>query len=134
MRTPPSFLPDKLDGPFYTDEELDALEAVDPVAATRIAREQIQLRRRSAPAMAHDREPTLDELNALLADVRHILARDGGDVELLSYEDRIVTVRLKGNCAGCPRAPLDLKHVVEAKLRERFPVIAGVRSGFKNIK
>jgi len=130
VRTPPSFLPDKLDAPFYTDEELDALEAVDPVAATRIAREQIQLRRRSVHGRGHDREPTIDELNALLADIRRILARDGGDVELLSYEARIVTVKLKGNCAGCPRAPLDLKHVVEAKLREQFPAIAGVRSGF----
>jgi Fe-S cluster biogenesis protein NfuA len=130
MRTPPSFLPDKLDAPFYTDEELDALEAVDPVAATRIAREQIQLRRRNVQTGADSREPTLDELTALLSEVRAILGRDGGDVELLSYEARVVTVKLKGNCAGCPRAPLDLKHVVEAKLRERFPVIAGVRSGF----
>lgn len=130
MRTPPSFLPDKLDAPFYTDEELDALEAVDPVAATRIAREQIQLRRRNVQTGTDSREPTLDELTALLSEVRAILARDGGDVELLSYEARVVTVKLKGNCAGCPRAPLDLKHVVEAKLRERFPVIAGVRSGF----
>jgi len=39
-------------------------------------------------------------------------------------------VRLKGSCSGCPRAPLDLKQVVEALVRGRYPQVRAVRSVF----
>jgi len=38
----------KLDAPFYTDDELDALEKSNPVEALRIAREQAALARQLA--------------------------------------------------------------------------------------
>ncbi|MBI4195707.1 MAG: NifU family protein, partial [Betaproteobacteria bacterium] len=38
--------------------------------------------------------------------------------------------RLKGNCAGCPRATLDLKNVVERLVRNRFPQITAVNNVF----
>ena len=44
------------------------------------------------------------------------------------HEGDAVVVRLKGACAGCPRAALDLKGVVEALLRRRFPAIREVRN------
>ena len=126
----PGFVPEKLDAPFYTDEELDALEAVDPVAATRIAREQLQWQRRRSVAVAAGPAPTEADLERVLQEVRGILARDGGDIEFVSLQDAVLTVRLKGSCAGCPRAPLDLKHVVEELVRRRYPQIAGVRNVF----
>ena len=45
--------------------------------------------------------------------VRHILHRDGGDIELVGIIERDVRVRMKGACAGCPNAVIDLKQVVE---------------------
>ncbi|MGE4530090.1 MAG: NifU family protein [Acidithiobacillus sp.] len=45
--------------------------------------------------------------------VRHILNRDGGDIELVDIIDRDVRVRMKGACAGCPNSVIDLKQVVE---------------------
>lgn len=123
-----SFVPSKLDAPFYSDEELDALEAVDPVAATRIAREQLQWQRQVTENVMAGPLPGEEEVRVVLKEVRGILARDGGDIEFVSLEDAVLTVRLKGNCSGCPRAPLDLKHVVEKLVRQRFPSIAAVRS------
>lgn len=120
----------KTDAPFYTEAELDALEATDPVAAVRIAREQLQLRKQLAQSAgaAAGALPTAAEIQAVIAEVRQILARDGGDIEFVSLEERTLTVRLKGSCAGCPRAPLDLKHVVEELVRRRYPQIAVVRN------
>ena len=118
----------RLDAPFYTDEELDALYETDPVAATRISREQHLLRKRMA-AMEPAGSGTLPgeaELLEVLAEARAILARDGGDLELVSLEGTTVRVRLKGACTGCPRAPLDLRNVVEAVVRRRFPAITAV--------
>jgi toxin CptA len=118
----------RLDAPFYTEEELDALYETDPVAATRISREQHLLRKRMA-AMAADASAELPgeaELAAVLEEARAILARDGGDLELVALEGTTVRVRLKGACTGCPRAPLDLRNVVEAVVRRRFPAVTAV--------
>ncbi|MGE0560000.1 MAG: NifU family protein [Burkholderiales bacterium] len=126
------FVPDRLDAPFYTDEELDALEAVDPVAATRIAREQAQLQRQLALPVASSggAKPDIAAVEAVIAEARRILARDGGDIEFVALEGSELSVRLKGSCAGCPRAPLDLKHVVEELVRRRYPQITAVRNVF----
>jgi toxin CptA len=118
----------RLDAPFYTEEGLDALYETDPVAATRISREQHLLRKRMA-AMAADASAELPgeaELAAVLEEARAILARDGGDLELVALEGTTVRVRLKGACTGCPRAPLDLRNGVEAVVRRRFPAVTAV--------
>jgi toxin CptA len=121
--------PLKTDAPFYTEEELDMLETFDPVSAVRIAREQILLRRQLAKPPATDAAmPDSEAVQAVLADVRQILARDGGDIEFVALEQATLTVRLKGSCSGCPRAPLDLKHVVEELVRQRYPQIVAVRN------
>ena len=125
--------PLKTDAPFYTEEELDRLERHDPVAALRIAREQAQLRRQLASQPVEGAaiaEPDAAGLEAVLAEARQILRRDGGDIEFVAIENTVLTVRLKGSCSGCPRAPLDLKQVVEALVRRRYPQITAVRNQY----
>ncbi|HUJ86217.1 MAG TPA: NifU family protein [Burkholderiales bacterium] len=119
----------KLDAPLYTEAELDALERDNPREALRIAREQEILKRQlSAEVPAGSRIPTTDEIKTTLEEARKILLRDGGDLEFVALEGDVVVVRLKGACAGCPRAALDLKGVVEALLRRRHPAIREVRN------
>ncbi|MDX1376799.1 MAG: NifU family protein [Burkholderiales bacterium] len=121
----------KLDAPFYTEAELDALERSDPRAALRIARAQAELERQLAAQVPAGAElPTPEALAPLLDEVRSILARDGGDLSFEKLEDGVLYVRLKGACAGCPRAPLDLKHVVETLVRRRYPALREVRNVF----
>ena len=118
----------KLDAPFYTEEELDALEREDPRAALRIAREQAILKKRLEQEVPSGAElPTEHQVKESLNEVRAILMRDGGDLEFVALADGVLTVRLKGACAGCPRSALDLKNVVEALLRKRFPALREVR-------
>jgi toxin CptA len=123
----------KLDAPFYTEEELDALYEQDPVRALRISREQHRLKEQLAAGAAHDPGaplPAADEIIAVLDEARAILLRDGGDLEFVALEGNVLRVRLKGNCAGCPRSALDLKHIVEKLVRGRFPRIAAVENCF----
>jgi toxin CptA len=125
--------PVKLDAPFYTEEELDALYESDPVAALRISREQHLLAKQLAERAADDPSaplPGRDEIEAVLAETRKILLRDGGDLEFAALQGNVLCVRLKGACAGCPRAVLDLKNVVERMVRQRFPQIAEVRNSY----
>jgi len=121
----------KLDAPFYTDDELDALEKSNPVEALRIAREQAALARKlKAEVPAGAKLPTDDEAKAALEEARKILLRDGGDLDFVAIEGDTLVVRLKGACAGCPRAALDLRNVVEALVRKRYPALRAVRNVF----
>lgn len=121
----------KLDAPYYTEAELDALEREAPVEAARIARRQLLLRRELEAAASGDPHapmPTEGQVREVLEQARGVLLRDGGDLELVGVAGRVVTVRLKGACVGCPRAPLDLKNVVEALLKRHFPQIEAVHN------
>jgi toxin CptA len=120
--------PSRLDAPFYTEGELDALERENPREALRIAREQALLKKQLETQVPQGSTlPTAEEIKAALAEARQILMRDGGDLEFASLEGGVLTVRLKGACAGCPRSALDLKNVVEALVKRRFPALREVR-------
>ncbi len=51
-------------------------------------------------------------------EIRPLLEKDGGSIELVDIKDKKVLVRLKGHCAVCQAAKVTLKNLVEAKLRE----------------
>jgi toxin CptA len=124
--------PRKLDAPFYTEEELDALYETDPVAALRISREQHALKKRLEASGANPDAPppTESEAREVVQEARRILARDGGDLEFVSLVGGVLRVRMKGACAGCPRGPLDLRNVVERLVRARLPAIRRVENCF----
>jgi len=116
--------------PFYTEEELDALYERDPVLALRLSRKQVELDKLADQSRANDPSlptPTSEALSELLDQARAILRRDGGNLELVGIEDDVVTIRMTGNCAGCPRAALDAKNIVERLVRSRFPRIKAVK-------
>ena len=58
------------------------------------------------------------QVTACLDEIRPMLQRDGGDMELVAIEDKLVKLRLQGACKGCPGARMTLKNGVEARLRE----------------
>ena len=47
-----------------------------------------------------------------------MMARDGGDIELLCIKEGKVFVQLKGACVGCVASTGTLKYVVEKELKE----------------
>ena len=51
-------------------------------------------------------------------EIRPVLKRDGGDLELIDLADNKVVVRMMGMCRGCTTSTLTLKGLVEEKLRE----------------
>ena len=67
------------------------------------------------------------KVEAALAQIRPILQRDGGDIELAGItEDNVVQVRLKGHCAGCPGARMTLSKIVQQVLMSSIPEVKGV--------
>ncbi len=54
----------------------------------------------------------------LESEIKPLLAKDGGSVELVDLEGSKVKVRLQGRCSSCPSADVTLRYVVQDKLRE----------------
>jgi Fe-S cluster biogenesis protein NfuA len=67
-----------------------------------------------------------EKIEKALEKIRVALKQDGGDIELVSVEDGVVKVRLKGACAGCPMSQMTLANFVETKLKEAAPEIKRV--------
>lgn len=60
--------------------------------------------------------------------VRPAVAQDGGDIVFHGFEDGIVSLHLRGACAGCPSATATLKQGVENLLKHYVPSVTEVRA------
>ncbi len=61
-----------------------------------------------------------EKIKAKLEDLRGMLQADGGDLELIDIEGKIVHLRLRGACGCCPHATITLKSGIERVLREEI--------------
>ena len=69
-----------------------------------------------------------EKIEKALIKIREGLQRDGGDIELVSVEQGVVKVRLKGACAGCPMSQMTLTNFVEQSLKKAVPEIKRVEA------
>ncbi len=61
-----------------------------------------------------------------LDEIRPFLQSDGGDISLISIDDKSVKVRLEGNCVGCSVNQMTLKSGVEMTIKKHAPQIEKV--------
>jgi Fe-S cluster biogenesis protein NfuA len=69
-----------------------------------------------------------EKVKEVIDQLRPYLQADGGDVEFVELDGKVVKLRLKGACAGCPGAIFTLKMGIERKLREAIPEIESVEA------
>ncbi len=69
-----------------------------------------------------------ENVKAEIEKVRPVLQRDGGDIEFIGIEGKIVKVRLQGACSGCAMATVTLQWTVERNLKAVFPEIEKVEN------
>ena len=67
-----------------------------------------------------------DQVQEVLNIIRPSLQADGGDVELVDVKDGVVSVKLKGACAGCPMSTMTLKRGIERFLKEKIAEVKEV--------
>lgn len=58
--------------------------------------------------------------------VRPAVENDGGAIEYRGFEDGIVSVLMKGSCAGCPSSTATLKFGIENLLKTHLPEVKEV--------
>ena len=87
-----------------------------------IARVQKERKAASAAPAAPRPLTTLQKIKLIQEtmdrEIRPMLQKDGGDVELVDVNGNRVSVAFRGMCAHCQVADITLKDVVEAKLKE----------------
>ncbi len=65
-------------------------------------------------------------VKTLVNEVRPMLQQDGGDCELVSIDGKVVSIRFRGACSGCPHAAMTLKMGIERYLKDKCPDIEEV--------
>ena len=60
--------------------------------------------------------------------VRPAVAQDGGDIVFHGFDNGVVSLHMRGACAGCPSATATLKHGIENLLKHFVPSVTEVRA------
>jgi Fe-S cluster biogenesis protein NfuA/nitrite reductase/ring-hydroxylating ferredoxin subunit len=63
-----------------------------------------------------------------LDEVRPYLESHGGDVELVSVADGVVTLRMQGSCSGCPSSTMTLKLAIEDAIHKAAPDVVSIEA------
>lgn len=69
-----------------------------------------------------------EKVEQVIAKIRPMLQRDGGDIQLVDVTDGIVKVKLTGACGSCPMSMMTLKMGVESALKKEIPEVKEVVS------
>lgn len=74
--------------------------------------------------------PTRDRIEDVLASIRPAIRADGGDIELVEFNELtgVVRIRMVGACYACPMSTLTLKAGIEQRLRMLIPEVSRVES------
>jgi Fe-S cluster biogenesis protein NfuA len=60
--------------------------------------------------------------------IRPALRQDGGDVELLGFDDGVVQLRLVGACSACPISTITVKQGIERRIKSVIPEVREVQA------
>ncbi|KAI4349770.1 hypothetical protein L6164_010327 [Bauhinia variegata] len=69
---------------------------------------------------AHQFDLNVPNVDLVLEDVRPYLIADGGNVEVVSVEDGVISLKLQGACGSCPSSTTTMKMGIERVLKEKF--------------
>ena len=69
-----------------------------------------------------------EQVKAKLEELRPMLQQDGGDLEFVKMEGKVVTLKLVGHCGSCPYALMTLKQGIESRLQELDPELPVARA------
>ena len=64
-----------------------------------------------------------EQVKTMLGELRPMLQQDGGDLEFVKMDGKVVHLRLVGHCGSCPYAMMTLKQGIESRLQLLDPEI-----------
>jgi len=73
-------------------------------------------------------ESLFEKIEDTLDVIRPALREDGGDVELVGFEEGILQLRLVGACSACPISTMTVKQGIERRIRSAVPEVLEVQA------
>jgi Fe/S biogenesis protein NfuA len=71
--------------------------------------------------------PVLESIERVLDEsVRPVLREHEGDIQVVSFEDGVLKVRMQGSCSNCPSAVFDVEQLVAAEVQAAIPEVERV--------
>lgn len=83
------------------------------------------------PDPTEQRAPTvLAKIEELLDSIRPAIRSDGGDIELVDFDEDsgLLQLRMVGACYACPMSMLTLRAGIEQRLRMQVPEVRAVEA------
>ena len=75
-----------------------------------------------------DDQEIVDTIKELIETrVRPAVANDGGDIVFRGFREGVVTLHMRGACAGCPSSTATLRNGIENMLKHYVPEVTEVR-------
>jgi Fe-S cluster biogenesis protein NfuA len=68
----------------------------------------------------------ISSIQQALEALRPAVQTHGGDVEFISFQDGVVTIKFYGACVGCPISMFTLKGGIEVDLKAKIPEVCEV--------
>ena len=69
----------------------------------------------------------LERIEKTIGKIRPYIQQDGGDVQLVDFNDGVVTVQMYGACAGCMAIDATLTEGIQAILMDEVPEVKEVK-------
>ena len=69
---------------------------------------------------------TLNKINSVLDQIRPYLENDGGNVELIKFEDGVAYIKMLGACSNCAYIDYTIKDGIEEMLTNEIPEVKKV--------
>jgi Fe-S cluster biogenesis protein NfuA len=84
----------------------------------------------TGPGVYGSRMSAREKIEEVLDTIRPALRSDGGDVELIDYdeEDQVVSLRLMGACGSCPVSMMTLKRGIEQRITSALPEVRSIQA------
>ena len=67
-------------------------------------------------------------IDVLDTKIRPAVAKDGGDIKFVSFNNGVVKVELQGSCSGCPSSLMTLKQGVQNLLKHYVKEVNSVEA------
>lgn len=68
----------------------------------------------------------VEKIEESLDVIRPALREDGGDVEVVGFDDGVVQLRLVGACSACPISTMTVKQGIERRIKSAIPEVREV--------
>ena len=73
------------------------------------------------------------KINEIIEKIRPFLINDGGDVELVKFENGIAYVKMLGNCSNCLYSGITIQETIETILVSEIPEIIEVKEYIEDL-